>query len=291
MPKTKKGSVEQEIIDALATAKLKPPRPKEGESRQDYLRRFIQAADQLKDRQWDELSETAQQWSQDAVNAVEKGRKIPELPDEDEEDEDMPATQTDTGTKKSNKAKVKAAKGKNKVADDEEDEDEAEEAESDEDEGDEDGDESEGDEDEESEESEDENGDDEDGESDDEDGDDEGEGEDEEDEEPAPKKSKKDKVAAKTSKGKDKGSDKKSKGKDKEGRKPFQARGEGEDDPRAMVVLMMHEDPTMKAPEIEKKLKKAGLELSPATISTVRYNARHVMKTLKKANLLKSYKG
>ena len=64
---------------------------KKGAVRQDYLEKVLNAVEDLSEDDWQELSEEAQTWFQKAMKAHNKGKSIPDYPeDEASEEEDKP---------------------------------------------------------------------------------------------------------------------------------------------------------------------------------------------------------
>lgn len=77
-------------LSSVLKLKYKP-----GTDVQDYLKKALDKADKLNDKQWDKLSEETQEWVNSAVDAHESGNEIPipeglDLGDDEDEDEDLP---------------------------------------------------------------------------------------------------------------------------------------------------------------------------------------------------------
>lgn len=89
------SAIEKEL---LAVTKLKS---KKDEDRQDYLARLCKAVAKIKDPEWEALSSEAQEWNNDAAEAVRAAANIVDFPDaaksapkpevDEEDDEEAPA--------------------------------------------------------------------------------------------------------------------------------------------------------------------------------------------------------
>lgn len=91
------SAIEKEL---LAVTKLKL---KKDEDRQDYLARLCKAVAKIKDPEWEALSSEAQEWNNDAAEAVRASANIVDFPDtakpapkpepevDEEDDEEAPA--------------------------------------------------------------------------------------------------------------------------------------------------------------------------------------------------------
>jgi hypothetical protein len=89
-----KITIERELLDATG---LKPSKK---ESQQDYFKRLHDAVQELKDDDWDALSQPAQNWVNAAANAVKKDADIADFPDsappdDDDDDGKKPAAADD----------------------------------------------------------------------------------------------------------------------------------------------------------------------------------------------------
>lgn len=81
---------------------------------QRLLQSLVEAVQKLSDEEWETLSDAAQRWTNDGVEAIQAGKPIPKFgkaePEDDEEDEDEPAPPKAKKSKKPKK-QVKATKG------------------------------------------------------------------------------------------------------------------------------------------------------------------------------------
>ena len=110
-----KMTIEQELMKATGL------KPKKGEDQQDWFKRLQAAVEDMKDADWDELSDPAQKWCNAAATAVKKDKDIEGFDDdeapggEDGEDDDAAgdAGSDDAGDDDDDAPPAKAAKGKN----------------------------------------------------------------------------------------------------------------------------------------------------------------------------------
>lgn len=114
-----KITIERELLDATGL------KPNKKESQQDYFKRLHDAVQDLKDDDWDALSDPAQKWVNAAANAIKKDVDIQDFPDsappEEEEDDRKPAGDDDDGEDakaagdddEEDEVASKSAKGKN----------------------------------------------------------------------------------------------------------------------------------------------------------------------------------
>ena len=77
------SKIENELLEV---AKLKS---KNNEERQAYLSRLMRAVAKVSDGVWNELSTEAQDWNNNAAQAVQNGTDIQEFPDMEVEDEEL----------------------------------------------------------------------------------------------------------------------------------------------------------------------------------------------------------
>lgn len=95
MAKKPKGpTIEEELLEATGE---KPQGKKE--SNQDYYARLVEAVQDLKDADWDKLSDAAQEWVNDGATAIKKDKDIDDFPDaeapaSDEGDDDRGSDDT-----------------------------------------------------------------------------------------------------------------------------------------------------------------------------------------------------
>lgn len=78
------SKIQEELVE------LTEVKQKRKENEQEYLYRLAEATSNAADSDWDELSEEAQQWVNDAIQAKNDDEDIPEFPDGDEPEEDLP---------------------------------------------------------------------------------------------------------------------------------------------------------------------------------------------------------
>lgn len=81
-------SIEKEILDAVQT------KQEDGESRTKFLARVVRRANKLKDDDWDVLSDEAQEWLNDAIDALGNQQEVPDFDGEPVSD-DEPAAEAD----------------------------------------------------------------------------------------------------------------------------------------------------------------------------------------------------
>lgn len=99
-----KQTAEQELQAVTAC------KPKKGEGRQDYLTRLQEATQGIKDDEWEGLSQPAQQWANDAANAVKEEEDIEDFADDESEEEKDDDKEQEESVKKSTKKADKSEK-------------------------------------------------------------------------------------------------------------------------------------------------------------------------------------
>jgi ribosome maturation factor RimP len=76
------SKIEKELVEATDLS------TKRGESRQDFLNRLVVATTNLADKDWEKLSQAAQDWSNEAADAKNaKAKTLPDFPDAEKEEE------------------------------------------------------------------------------------------------------------------------------------------------------------------------------------------------------------
>jgi hypothetical protein len=75
---SKTKTVEDEVLDLLDMS------PKKGEDRQEFLEAVVEASNDLTDKQWNTLSEEAQDWINAAAKAFNAKKDIVDFPEDDE---------------------------------------------------------------------------------------------------------------------------------------------------------------------------------------------------------------
>lgn len=96
------SKIEKELVDVTEV------KAKRGEDRQDFLGRVMKAVAELNDKEWDDLSQDAQDWFNDAADAKNaKAKTIPDFPDA-EADEEPEEEQEEKSTRRSSGKAKKA---------------------------------------------------------------------------------------------------------------------------------------------------------------------------------------
>ena len=107
------SKIETELLEATGL------RAKKSEDREDFLKRMTKAvaSKTFPEEKWDDLSEEAQNWANDAAEALQAKKEIPDFPDAEPEDEaegDEPeedeAAEEEAPKRRGRKPKAKAKK-------------------------------------------------------------------------------------------------------------------------------------------------------------------------------------
>lgn len=86
--------------------------PKRGEDHQEYLARLVKGVAALSEKEWDGLSQKAQDWYNDAADAKNaKAKTLPDFPDAEKAEEEAPAKSGRRGAAKEEEAPAKPKVG------------------------------------------------------------------------------------------------------------------------------------------------------------------------------------
>jgi hypothetical protein len=95
------SKIKAELVEATELS------TKRGESVQEFLARLVKAVAELSDKEWEKLSQEAQNWFNDAADAKNaKAQNLPDFPDNEEVKEEKTTGRRSTKTEESAKPKV-----------------------------------------------------------------------------------------------------------------------------------------------------------------------------------------